>query len=115
MTNLLLHVFMETSLLNYSSQGVSKLPGLGYTDMQEFCMHALTFNNFTSFTYWQRTTLAAGRCYRGRGLIDSTAESASYMLTRDNHVLRVMSRCESNKSQTRTFENHANLLAYLAS
>ena len=42
MTNLLLHVFMETSLLNYSSQGVSKLPGLGYTDMQEFCMHACT-------------------------------------------------------------------------
>ena len=78
MTNLLLYVFMETSLLNYSSQGVSKLPGLGYTDMQEFCMHAL---NFTSFTYWQRTTLAAGRCYRGRGLIDSTAESASYIIT----------------------------------
>ena len=22
----------------YSSQGVSKLPGLGYTDMQELCM-----------------------------------------------------------------------------
>ena len=32
-----------TSLLNYSSQGVSKLPGLGYTDMQELCMHALAF------------------------------------------------------------------------
>ena len=42
MTNLLLHVFMETNLLNYSSQGVSKLPGLGYTDMQEFCMYACT-------------------------------------------------------------------------
>ena len=29
-----------TSLLNHSSQGVSKL---GYTDMQELCMHALAF------------------------------------------------------------------------
>ena len=43
-------------------------------------------------------TFAAGRCsHCGRGQIDSTAESASYMLTRDNHVVGVMSRCESNK------------------
>ena len=43
MTNLLLHLFMA-SLSNYSSQGVSKLPGLGYTDMQELLMsvHACT-------------------------------------------------------------------------
>ena len=39
MTDLLLHLFMETSLLNYSSQGVSTLSGLSYTDMQ----HALAF------------------------------------------------------------------------
>ena len=37
----------------------------------------------------------AGQCSH-RGLIDSTAESANYMSTRDNHVVGDMSRCESN-------------------
>ena len=46
-------------------------------------------------------TFAAGRySHRGRRQIDSTAESANYMSTRDNHVVGVMSRCESNKSRT---------------
>ena len=48
-------------------------------------------------------TFAAGLySHCGRRQIDSTAESASYMLTRDNHVVGVMSRCESNKSQIET-------------
>ena len=47
-------------------------------------------------------TFAAGRCSH-RGLqIDSTAESASFMSTRDNHVVGVMSRCESNESRVKT-------------
>ena len=33
---------------------------------------------------------------------DSTAESANYMSTRDNHVVGVMSRCESNESRIKT-------------
>ena len=33
----------DKSLNLYSSQGVSTLPGLGYTDMQELRMHTLTF------------------------------------------------------------------------
>ena len=43
-------------------------------------------------------TFAAGRRSH-RGLIDSTAESARYTLTRDNHVVGVMSLCESNESR----------------
>ena len=85
----------DKSLNLYSSQEVSKLPGLGYTDMQEFCMHTLTFLTillpllttyhtccWSMFSPWSY----------------SAAESASYMLTRDNHVVGVMSR-ESNKSR----------------
>ena len=58
-------------------------------------MHALAFYLASLITYH---TFAAGRCSH-RGLIDSTAESASYILTRDNHVVGVMSRCESNESR----------------
>ena len=47
-------------------------------------------------------TFAAGRCSHAR-LTDSTAESANYMLARDNHVVGVMSRCESNESRLVTF------------
>ena len=55
------------------------------------CMHWL-FNTILALltTYH---TFAAGRCsHRGLIVIDSTAESASYMSTRDNHVVGVMSR-----------------------
>ena len=63
------------------------------------CMHWLF--NITLALRTTCHTFAAGRCSH-RGLIDSTAESASYMLTRDNHVVGVMNRCESNESHSTT-------------
>ena len=37
-----------------------------------------------------------------RGMQDSTAESVNYMSARDNHVVGVMSHCESNESRKLT-------------
>ena len=61
------------------------------------CMQWLFYIIIFSFTY-NIPHFAAGRCYRGRGLIDSTAESTNYMLTYDSHVVGVMSLCESIES-----------------
>ena len=68
-------------------------------------VHALAFNIILALltTYH---TFAAGSwlmfsCSH-RGLVDSTAESANYMSTRDNHIVGVMSHCESNESLYRT-------------
>ena len=55
-------------------------------------------------------TFAAGRCSH-RGMIDSTVESANYMSTRDSHVVGVMSRCESNKSHSKSVIEHRTLTA----
>ena len=55
------------------------------------CMHwlFLTFTyNVPHFCCWKLVNVH-------RGLIDSTAESANYMSTHDNHVVGVMSHCES--------------------
>ena len=101
MTNLRLHVFMGQVFQIIVAKGSQNFQDLVILTCRNCaCMHWL-FNSFTSFTYnvphfccWSMFSP-----WPGRGLIDSTAESASYMLTRDNHVVGVMSRCESNKSQ----------------
>ena len=49
--------------------------------------------------YLQRTTLLL-MVDNLTSLIASIAESARYLSTRDNHVVGVMSRCESNESRT---------------
>ena len=54
------------------------------------CIHLVILALLTTYH-----TFAAGRWAE----IDSTAESASFMSTRDNHVVGVMSRCESNESR----------------
>ena len=70
-------------------------------------MHELLISTHASLAFWhnilaQRTTLLLLVLI---SLIGSIAESARYRSTRDNHVVGVMSRCESNKSRFTLFTN----------
>ena len=59
-----------------------------------FFLHTFSFTyNVPHFCCWKLVDVL------NRGLIDSAAESANYMSTRDNLMVGVMSRCKSNKSQ----------------